>query len=177
MPQIAARLDRSRDVVRRALRRCGLQTRGQLNRARAAEAAAGGERVTLLICRHHGETEHVLERARHRCMRCRAEQVSEHRRRIKRTLIEEAGGECVVCGYSRCDAALQFHHVDAATKAFHLSFRGVTRSWATVRAEAAKCALLCATCHAEIEAGFTTLASSLSVLETPRGGLEPPNLD
>jgi hypothetical protein len=33
--------------------------------------------------------------------------------------------------------------------------RGITRAIDAVRAEAAKCVLLCSNCHAEVEAGFT----------------------
>ena len=172
VPQIALAVDRTPGVVRRALKAHGLRTRAAENRAVARAASESGARTAELLCARHGRTPHVLEgRGSFRCMRCRGEQVSEHRRRIKRTLIAEAGGQCVGCGYDRCDAALQFHHLDPAQKRFHLSLRGITRSWAAVRAEAAKCALLCATCHAEVEAGFTFIT------ETPRGGLEPPNLD
>jgi hypothetical protein len=35
--------------------------------------------------------------------------------------------------------------------------RGITRAIAKLREEAAKCVLLCATCHAEVEAGFVSL--------------------
>ena len=69
----------------------------------------------------------------------------------------EAGGRCELCGYDRCLAALQFHHVDPATKRFALSQEGVSRSLSTARAEAAKCVLLCANCHAEVESGFAQL--------------------
>ena len=83
------------------------------------------------------------------------EQVAKWRRRAKATLVEEAGGKCLLCGYSRCQAALQFHHLDPETKSFALSLRGVTKSIATLRAEAAKCVLLCSNCHAEVEVGFS----------------------
>jgi hypothetical protein len=63
----------------------------------------------------------------------------------------------VLCGYSRCPAALQFHHRDPATKSFAVSRQGVTRSLARARAEARKCVLLCANCHAEVESGFAQL--------------------
>lgn len=172
VPAIAVALDRSPDVIRRALKAHGLRTRGAANRAAAQAAIRSGARTTMLACRHHGSTPHVLEgRGSYRCMRCRGEQVSSHRRRLKRTLIAEAGGCCVLCGYDRCEAALQFHHVDPSTKEFHLSLRGITRNIADLRREAAKCVLLCATCHAEVEVGFVVLTA------TPRGGLEPPNLD
>ncbi len=162
VPSLAKRLGRSPAVIRRALAQHGLVTRQARNRRVAAAALAQGLREVELDCARHGLEPHVLEgRGSFRCMRCRGEQVSRHRRRVKRTLIAEAGGKCVICGYSRCDAALQFHHLDPATKAFHLSLRGVTRSWAEVRTEAAKCVLLCATCHAEVEVGYIIIDSEL----------------
>ena len=67
--------------------------------------------------------------------------------------MEEAGGSCTVCGYHRCIVNLHFHHVDPTTKSF-----GVTamhgKSLAAFRSEAAKCVLVCANCHGEIETGF-----------------------
>jgi len=74
-------------------------------------------------------------------------------------LVEEAGGECQVCGYSRCAAALQFHHLNPKEKLFSLSHDSVARSIERSRAEAAKCVLLCANCHAEVEVGYLTLDS------------------
>ena len=68
-------------------------------------------------------------------------------------LVEEAGGRCALCGYARCIGALHFHHVDPQTKSFGLSSRGFARSLAAARREAAKCVLLCANCHAEVESG------------------------
>jgi len=79
------------------------------------------------------------------------------RREVKRVLVREAGGRCSICGYDRHVAALEFHHLDPSTKAFGLSVRGITRSLDELRAEAAKCVLLCANCHAEVEARFASL--------------------
>jgi hypothetical protein len=76
---------------------------------------------------------------------------------VKLQLIEEAGGRCVLCGYDRCAGALQFHHVDPAEKAFGISGQGVPRALDRARAEATKCVLLCANCHAEVERGFADL--------------------
>jgi hypothetical protein len=100
-------------------------------------------------------------------VKCRAEAVSRRRRKVKEILVEEAGGKCVLCSYARHSAALQFHHLDPATKSFGLGVRGITRSIARLREEAAKCVLLCANCHAELEAGAVELpvmsAASMSV--------------
>ena len=79
------------------------------------------------------------------------------RRRVKAILIAEAGGRCVVCGYDRYVGALQFHHIDPATKRFEIGGRGLTRNIDLLREEANRCALLCGNCHAEVEAGVTRL--------------------
>jgi hypothetical protein len=159
---IAARLGATEDRVRREMKRAGLTTRRGSNRALAAEAFARNERVVALTCQRHGNTDHVLEgRGSYRCKRCRIEQVSDRRRAVKRILVADMGGRCAICGYDRCEAALEFHHVDPTQKSFALSLQGVTRSLAAARAEARKCVLLCATCHAEVEAGVTPLAANL----------------
>ena len=79
------------------------------------------------------------------------------RRRTKERLVQEAGGACAICGYDRYVGALEFHHLDPRQKAFGLSMHGITRSLADLRAEAAKCVLLCGNCHAEVERGIATV--------------------
>jgi hypothetical protein len=71
--------------------------------------------------------------------------------------VEEAGGRCQLCGYDRWPGALEFHHLDPSKKAFALSMRGLTRSIEKLRIEAAKCVLLCANCHAEVEHGYSEI--------------------
>ena len=153
--QIAERLGIGATSVRHWLRRYGLRT----VRARSATAAAAGHRVVIRECRRHGYTAWVRSgtRGRYRCKRCRSEAVTARRRRVKRVLIEEAGGCCVLCGYDRFPGALQFHHMDPAQKSFALSVQGVARSLEKARAEAAKCVLMCANCHAEVEGGLATI--------------------
>lgn len=158
---IAAEADVSYSTARYWLNKYGIRT----PRAERLDASLPARRLRLpevdIECRRHGVTRHVLrERGGYRCLRCRNEDVVAWRRRVKLILVREAGGSCVLCGYDRSAAALQFHHVDPATKAFHLSDKGVARSLARARAEAAKCVLLCGNCHAEVEAGVATLAPS-----------------
>jgi len=84
------------------------------------------------------------------------EAVVKRQRKVKSILVEEAGGCCKLCGYDRYQGALQFHHVDPSTKSFALQ-SGVTKALDKMRIEAAKCVLLCATCHAEVEGGIVQL--------------------
>lgn len=117
-----------------------------------------GARFATFDCRRHGRTQFLLEgRGYYRCKRCRSEAVARRRRTVKRQLVDEAGGACVLCGYARWPGALQFHHVVAAEKEFHLAQGGYSRSIARSRAEMEKCVLLCANCHSEVEGGFATL--------------------
>jgi len=109
-------------------------------------------------CRHHGYVEFLLDhRGSWRCRKCRQDAVAEWRRRVKRILVAEAGGRCQLCGYDKAIGALQFHHLDPATKRFALAQRGHTVGIQVARTEAAKCVLLCANCHVEVETGVTAL--------------------
>lgn len=68
----------------------------------------------------------------------------------------EAGGECVICGYSKCLKALEFHHRDKSTKfkrkgkpicvALMFSHYSVD----VIKQEIKKCDLICANCHREL---------------------------
>jgi DNA-directed RNA polymerase subunit RPC12/RpoP len=111
---------------------------------------------------------------RYRCAKCNTESVATRRRRIKEILVEEAGGRCLVCGFAKYIGALHFHHVEPASKAFSVSREGVTRSLRRAREEAGKCVLLCANCHAMVEAGLLDLAAPAdyagSTTETAVGG-------
>ena len=174
LKEIGEAIDRSIATVRYWLRKWDLSRPSQTARADPATAPRAVQRT----CKHHGVTTFGLEgRGYYRCLLCRQERVSEWRRRVKRILVEEAGGRCQVCGYGRCNAALQFHHLDPHQKQFSLSHDGVARNLALARAEASKCVLLCANCHAEVEVGHTVVASRRNVRVTPRGGFEPPRLD
>jgi 5-methylcytosine-specific restriction endonuclease McrA len=83
--------------------------------------------------------------------------VAVRRRKVKELLVHEAGGQCMLCGYDSYLGALQFHHLDPSEKQFHLGLRGITRSLERMRAEAAKCVLLCSNCHAEVEGGVRSI--------------------
>jgi hypothetical protein len=150
-------LGRSPTTVRHWLKKYGLQT------ARAARLRVGrtrlpaGAAAELRMCPDHGPTPFVLDRnGYHRCRKCRVDAVVRRRARVRAVLIAEAGGACSVCGFAGHPAALQFHHIDRRQKSFTIR-NGDTRSLDRMRAEAAKCVLLCANCHAQVEAGVADL--------------------
>lgn len=142
----------------RWLREYGLSPPREAVRSAIEAAVEAGLSEVELVCKTHGRTAFaIVSGGRTRCKRCRSGAVASRRRRVKAQLVADAGGACAICGYSRSAAALHFHHIDPATKAFGISGAGVTRSIARSRAEALKCILLCSNCHAEVERGITPL--------------------
>lgn len=65
------------------------------------------------------------------------------------------GAKCVICNYSRCLKALDFHHVDPTNKSFDVSDKKLKVK--EIAAEAKKCVLLCTNCHRELHAGLLTI--------------------
>jgi DNA-binding transcriptional ArsR family regulator len=155
---IASELGVSQAAVRHWLARHGLATVRSRALARTAVGRGSGATSFEAECPLHGLTRFVRRGdGGTRCLRCRSDAVVARRRRVKEILVEVAGGRCAICGYDRSPVALQFHHRDPTDKAFSIAHRGVTRSLAAALDEARKCVLLCANCHAEVEAGIATL--------------------
>lgn len=159
---MAERLEMSYTTVRHWLAKHEIVTPRAQRLAETAPARAAGVETAEANCPVHGLTTFVRRGSDgFRCRECRTGAVHRRRREVKRLLVEEAGGACVLCGYDRSLAGLHFHHLDPAEKAFALSRQGVTRSLAAARVEAGKCVLLCSNCHAEVEAGTAHLPESL----------------
>lgn len=57
---------------------------------------------------------------------------------------------CAICGYDKCDNALEFHHSNSKNKLFSLTVRKLSSSNDKVALELNKCILLCANCHREL---------------------------
>ncbi len=154
LAEIARRLGCSVSTVRYWIAKHGLPSPIAVRRGDRATAVERASGVLERRCRVHGKTAFVIDKSgRMRCRQCRMEAVNRRRRKVKELLVQEAGGRCCLCGYDAWVGALQFHHLDPGRKEFALSGDGVARSLERARAEAAKCVLLCANCHAEVEAG------------------------
>lgn len=89
------------------------------------------------------------------------EKVSKRRQKLKNMAVEYKGGKCFICGYDRCIAALEFHHINPDEKDFMISKDGYTRSWENVKKELNKCVCVCANCHREIHNGIIDLKNYL----------------
>jgi hypothetical protein len=124
-----------------------------LGRPPAADSTA-----ELRECRRHGIVEFHRYGSgargyRWRCKRCVGEAVTRRHQKLKRILVEEAGGCCAVCGYDRAIVSLHFHHVDPSAKEFTVN-ASHGKSLRAYRTEARKCVLVCANCHGEIGMGL-----------------------
>lgn len=82
-----------------------------------------------------------------------SQQVMECRKRKRIKLVQLFGNKCSLCGYDRCSAALEFHHINPEEKDFALSVSN-SKSLKRNVEEAKKCLLVCANCHREIHNGL-----------------------
>jgi hypothetical protein len=171
--EIADRLGVTKTAVHYWLGVHGLRTQHVCKRDSTPESRAGraaGSAEIQSECSVHGPGRFILEGSGYyRCVRCRAERVAARRRELKAILVAESGGACVLCGYDRSVRALEFHHLDPRHKAFGIGTTGTTRSLQRLRAETAKCVLLCSNCHAEVESGEAQLPSNMIATGLPEG--------
>ena len=83
----------------------------------------------------------------------------------KQKAVAYKGGKCLICSYSRCEAALDFHHLNPTEK------DGLRADWTFERnkTELDKCVLLCCRCHREVHAGLVR-PHELTEKAPPRAG-------
>ncbi len=107
------------------------------------------------------------------CPACVSRKIRERNKSYVREVREQ--GSCVVCGIAD-PVVLQFHHVDPTTKWRGTRHRGTPNGAAGVsgllgkvtginklKAEIAKCVLVCANCHLRLEAGVVALGPECAI--------------
>lgn len=84
------------------------------------------------------------------CRSCVSHQTIERGRKLKNECVKYKGGKCQKCGYNKCQAALDFHHINPNEKNFSICKKyGCRKFNDTIKKELDKCILLCANCHRE----------------------------
>lgn len=83
------------------------------------------------------------------CTACSIKQVTDRQKKLKEEALTYKGGKCFFCGYSKCNAAMDFHHTDPSKKDFTISHCRVTKMTDKIKEELDKCILLCSNCHRE----------------------------
>jgi len=90
--------------------------------------------------------------------------VKKWRRVTKNKIVLSLGGGCCICGYNKCNNALEIHHLDPEEKDFTIgSVMARPASWEKIAEELKKCVLLCSNHHKEVHEGMTEVA-----LDAPR---------
>lgn len=82
------------------------------------------------------------------CKDCFNERVKQRWTERKEKAVEHMGGKCQDCGYNKCIAALEFHHLDPSSKEANWNKIRLWE-WSKVESELDKCVLLCSNCHRE----------------------------
>jgi 5-methylcytosine-specific restriction endonuclease McrA len=84
--------------------------------------------------------------------------VKDWRNNNKQKMLDAMGGKCQICGYSRCNGALEFHHIDPTAKEIGFGkLRANPQAWLKIIEELKKCILLCSICHKEVHANLTKM--------------------
>ncbi|MFA6027586.1 MAG: hypothetical protein WC752_01535 [Patescibacteria group bacterium] len=84
------------------------------------------------------------------------------RKKLRSMAIRLKGEKCALCGYKKCEQALEFHHLHSSKKDFGISAKGYTRSWKKIKEELDKCVMLCSNCHREVHSGIRQLPIEIS---------------
>lgn len=79
-------------------------------------------------------------------------------KRSKRLRMIKGHYGCKICNRKPHPIALDFHHINPSTKSEQVSRMAWDGSqWEEIIEEIQKCIIVCATCHREIEAGYTEI--------------------
>jgi hypothetical protein len=111
--------------------------------------------TVMQTCRKHGYTQFYYRGNRKKshgnyCKSCHLANYHRLQTERKARAIEYKGGKCIHCGYKKCPAALDFHHVDPTKKLFGIAQGIVKYCWQKIQDELDKCDLVCSNCHREI---------------------------
>ena len=113
-------------------------------------------RNKICVCSQCERTYIYNRRKGYRLKKCNSCLTKNKRNKLKKRALEYLGNECKNCGYNRCIQALEFHHLDPATKDFSFSDH-YYKKWEEMKVELKKCVLLCCRCHREVESGYETI--------------------
>lgn len=152
--QLAEHFEVSKSTVRHWMKKFGLKTlNNQYNNAGNREflgCKICGESDKNKFYKRRGDQLYGI------CIECfkktHGKKRADRTRSIKKEWLDYKGGECEECGYKKCPAALEFHHLDPSQK--DPNWRNM-RSWSLemIRSELDKCQLLCSNCHKEVHYG------------------------
>lgn len=93
-----------------------------------------------------------------------SEHVKKWRIVTKQRMIDAFGGKCGICGYNKCNDALEFHHIDPGKKEFGFGhIIAQPKAWDKIVVEIRKCVCLCSNCHREIHNGMVKIPGLIEI--------------
>lgn len=92
--------------------------------------------------------------------------VQKWRKSIKSRMVSCMGKCCQICGYDKCNSALEFHHIDPKEKDFTFGkVISTPKNAALLKNELKKCIMLCSNCHREVHEGITEIPKKFQNLD------------
>ena len=93
------------------------------------------------------------------------QQVKNHRRKRKKDIIYIMGDKCCICGYNKCQSALELHHLKPEEEDFTIG-QTLNKDLEIILKELQKCILVCANCHREIHSGLIESLNNTSFIQS-----------
>ncbi len=142
--KIAEALNTTQPNIRYWLKKYNLKTQRTINQI-------NNERKCL-TCNHTKSQDAFYKRGTKymsHCRSCYQNKYTQRSRDNKQQAVNYLGGKCTKCGYNKCNAALDFHHIDSTTKEHSVAHLMKSINFDKLKPELDKCVLLCANCHRE----------------------------
>jgi predicted HNH restriction endonuclease len=111
--------------------------------------------MKICVCGETDQDKFYKSQRNNYCKQCWNNKAREKQRKARRQIVAYLGGKCQLCGYNAFIEALEVHHLDPALKDRSGGNMGF-KSWKRIERELQTCILLCANCHAAVEAGHLT---------------------
>lgn len=102
--------------------------------------------------------------------------IKKFRKNRKKLMLSAFGSKCQICGYDKCNSALEFHHLDPSKKDFTFS-NTLLIHWDKVKNELKKCICVCSNCHREIHEGLLSVENKEYFNEELIQKVEKPSKD
>lgn len=135
---------------------CGVITRNRWSRCDDCRNKfhAHDNTPNCIVCGVTKTTENCIRRTNGTgwnpyCKLCTVDIQTLRRRECKQICLDYKYSRCERCGYDKCPASLQFHHIDPDKKDFTISGNKRIKLTDEIKNELDKCIVLCANCHFE----------------------------
>ena len=89
------------------------------------------------------------------------------RKQVKECILTAFENECGICGYNKCNEALEFHHMIPEKKDFSISSFKIENT-SNIVCELKKCICVCGKCHREIHNGLLEIPDTVRRYNTKK---------